>query len=173
MIRTAFSICFSNECHLCEVLFKYSLCFKASFATAAIEILTKTDIVLRRKEDIRGRRWRSSPPPREAVRKQKCIFQGKKCIFQSKNAFFRAKMHFSEFGNFRRLFLGCIGTSDSESRRIFQDFSKSTRSAFFCTVPNPNLQQNSLNLAGFRRFPQNFAKYRGNFSKIAKCCYNF
>ena len=66
---------------------------------------------------------------------RKMHFSGKKCIFHGKNAFFRAKMHFSEFGNFRRLFLGCIGTSDSESRRIFQDFSKSTRSAFFCTAP--------------------------------------
>ena len=55
-----------------------------------------------------------------------------------------------EFGNFRRLFLGCIDTSDSESRRIFQDFSKSTRSAFFCTAPDSNFQQNLAILLKFR-----------------------
>ena len=35
-----------------------------------------------------------------------------------------------------RLVLGCIDASDSESRRIFQHFLRSTRFAFLCTSPN-------------------------------------
>ena len=38
--------------------------------------------------------------------------------------------------NFNRLVLGCIDSYDSEQRRIFQHFSRSTRFAFFCTAPN-------------------------------------
>ena len=38
--------------------------------------------------------------------------------------------------NFERLVLVCIDASDSESRRIFQHFLRSTRSAFFCTALN-------------------------------------
>ena len=49
--------------------------------------------------------------------------------------------------NFGRLVLFCIDTSDDESWRIFQHFSRSTRSAFLCTASNPG----------------NFAKSRQNF----------
>ena len=41
---------------------------------------------------------------------------------------------FSE--NFRRFVLGCIDSYDCENRRILQIFSRSTRSAHFCTNPN-------------------------------------
>ena len=36
--------------------------------------------------------------------------------------------------NFGRLVLGCIDASDSERRRIFHHFSRSTRFAFRCTA---------------------------------------
>ena len=39
-----------------------------------------------------------------------------------------------ECPNFERLVLGCIDVSDSESRRIFQNFSRSTIFAYFCTA---------------------------------------
>ena len=73
--------------------------------------------------------------------------------------------------NFGRLVLSCIDVSDSESRRIFQDFSKSTRSAFFCTAPNSKFSQNfgillkyaqNLNFTKIAVIPQNFA----NFAEI-------
>ena len=38
--------------------------------------------------------------------------------------------------NFGRLVLGCVDTSDRESRRIFQHVSRSTRFGFFFTAPN-------------------------------------
>ena len=38
--------------------------------------------------------------------------------------------------NFGRSVLGCIEAYDSETRRIFQHFSKSTRCAFLCTTRN-------------------------------------
>ena len=47
--------------------------------------------------------------------------------------------HFGE--NFRGLVLGCMGTYDSESRRIFSHFSRSTRFAFLCTAQISNFQQ--------------------------------
>ena len=40
--------------------------------------------------------------------------------------------------NFRRLVLGCIDSYDSEQRRIFLHFSRSTRFAFFCTFGIPS-----------------------------------
>ena len=43
--------------------------------------------------------------------------------------------YFSRY--FRRLVLGCMDSYDSESRLIFEHFSKSTRSPFFCTAPTP------------------------------------
>ena len=42
----------------------------------------------------------------------------------------------SQIPNFPGLVLFCIDISDSESRRIFQHFHQSTRSAFFCSAPN-------------------------------------
>ena len=47
--------------------------------------------------------------------------------------------HFGE--NFRGLVLGCMGTYDSESRRIFSHFSRSTRFSFLCTAPHSNICQ--------------------------------
>ncbi len=41
----------------------------------------------------------------------------------------------SRFPNFPGLVLFCIDTSDSESRRIFQHFSRSTRLLDLCTAP--------------------------------------
>ena len=41
----------------------------------------------------------------------------------------------SRFPNFPGLVLFCIDTSDSESRRIFQHFSRSTRLLHLCTAP--------------------------------------
>ena len=78
--------------------------------------------------------------------------------------FCRVIWHFFRgFQDFRRLVLGCMDSYDSESRRIFQHFSRSTRCAFFCTAPNSeiygvanifikffvvdNIHQNLLNFA--------------------------
>ena len=55
--------------------------------------------------------------------------------------------------NFRQSVLGCIDSYDSENRRIFSGFSKSTRLAFFCSAPNSEFQQN-------------FAKFFAKISKI-------
>ena len=41
----------------------------------------------------------------------------------------------SQIPNFPGLVLFCIDTSDSESRRIFQHFSRSTRWSHLCTAP--------------------------------------
>ena len=43
--------------------------------------------------------------------------------------------------NFERLVLGCIDSYDSESRRIFQDFSRSTRFTFLCTAQTSKFQE--------------------------------
>ena len=43
--------------------------------------------------------------------------------------------------NFERLVLGCIDSYDSESRRIFQDFSRSTRFTFLCTAQTSTFQE--------------------------------
>ena len=70
--------------------------------------------------------------------------------------------------NFGRLVLSCIDVSDSESRRIFQHFSKSTRSAFFCTAPNSKISQNFGILL---KFAQHFAKIaviRQNLANFAE-----
>ena len=42
------------------------------------------------------------------------------------------------FANCRRLVLGCMDSYESEQRRIFLHFSRSTRFAFFCTAPISN-----------------------------------
>ena len=62
-----------------------------------------------------------------------------------------------ERANFRELVCGCIDTSDSEKRRIFQHFSRSTRLSLLRTAPNPKFQQK--NAAFFPHFCQNFAKF--------------
>ena len=43
--------------------------------------------------------------------------------------------------NFEGLVLGCIDSYDSESRRIFQDFSRSTRFTFLCTAQTSKFQE--------------------------------
>ena len=57
-----------------------------------------------------------------------------------------------ERANFRELVRGCIDTSDSEKRRIFQHFSRPTRFALFCTAPNLEIQLKML------RFSQEFLR---------------
>ena len=42
--------------------------------------------------------------------------------------------------NFERLVLGCIDSYDSEKRRIFQDFSRSTRFPCLCTAKTSKFQ---------------------------------
>ena len=73
--------------------------------------------------------------------------------------------------NFGRLVLSCIDVSDSESRRIFQDFSKSTRSAFFRTAPNLNFNEICNFLPNYGEFSKilhtNSAKSR-HFAKIVE-----
>ena len=70
--------------------------------------------------------------------------------------------------NFRRLILGCIDTSDSESRRIFQDFSKSTRSAFFCTAPNLNFSEICQSLPNYGDFCKFLRKFQQNPENLRK-----
>ena len=48
-----------------------------------------------------------------------------------------------ERANFGGLVLGCIDSYDSESRRIFSDFSRSTRFSRFRTAPNSKFRENS------------------------------
>ena len=93
-----------------------------------------------------------------------------------------------KWSNFRGLVLGCIDTSDSESRRIIQHFSRSTRFVFLCTATKSEvyemfvnifakskyLAENSQNrnqnqrffIPKFMKFHLNFAKFSHNFSKV-------
>ena len=64
--------------------------------------------------------------------------------------------------NFERLVIGCIDASDSESRRIFQDFSKSTRSAFFRTAPNLNFSEICQILPNYGDFCKILRKFQQN-----------
>ena len=57
--------------------------------------------------------------------------------------------------NFRRLVLGCIDSYDSESRRILQLFSRSTRLAHFCTAQTSKIRI---------KISRNFAKLNIEFS---------
>ena len=81
----------------------------------------------------------------------------------------RAMLRLTLFGrllkNFRRSVLGCIDSYDSESRRIFQHFSRSTRFAILCTALNPgNLQ----NLVNFSRFFHEFLQKLHLFCQIRR-----
>ena len=71
--------------------------------------------------------------------------------------------------NFRRLVLCCIDSYDSEQRRIFLHFSRSTRFASFCTAAISNfadlLQFFSRKCSGFSGFLQFFAKFLRDFNK--------
>ena len=53
--------------------------------------------------------------------------------------------------NFRRLVLFCMDSYDSESRRIFQHFSRSTRLAYFCTAQTSKFH---------KKISHNFAKLK-------------
>ena len=76
--------------------------------------------------------------------------------------------------NFRRSVLGRIdASSDSESRRIFQHFSRSTRSVYLCTAPTLKNQLQFVNLFAKLNieysisciFSWNFAILKPNFRK--------
>ena len=69
--------------------------------------------------------------------------------------------------NFRRLVLGCIDSYDSEQRRIFLHFSRSTRLAFFCTAPISNFADvYQFFRENFRIF-SDFCKFLLNFRAIS------
>ena len=62
-----------------------------------------------------------------------------------------------ERANFGGLVLGCIDSYDSESRRIFSDFSRSTRFSPLRTALNPKFQEKLAKK--FSYFCRNFAKF--------------
>ena len=86
--------------------------------------------------------------------------------------------------NFGGLVLCCIDSYDSESRRIFQHFSRSTRFTILCTAQISKFQQKIVQIFGvmktfFRFFPmnlaifppkfhQNLSEFRENVQKMAK-----
>ena len=80
-----------------------------------------------------------------------------------------------ERANFGGLVLGCIDSYDSESRRIFSDFSRSTRFSPLRTALDPKFQQKLAkissyfyrNFAKFAKFRSNFAKFQRNFAGIS------
>ena len=53
--------------------------------------------------------------------------------------------------NFERLVLGCMDSYDSESRRILQHFSRSTRLAYLCTAQTSKFH---------KKISHNFAKLK-------------
>ena len=64
--------------------------------------------------------------------------------------------------NFERLVLICMDSYDSESRRILQHFSRSTRFAFLCTAQISNFQQKNFVFfffAFFRKISRKFSKF--------------
>ena len=75
----------------------------------------------------------------------------------------------SECDHFGGLVLGCIDSYDSESRRIFSDFSRSTRFSPLRTALNPKFQQKLAKLFSyFAEISQNFAIFRSNFAKFQR-----
>ena len=75
--------------------------------------------------------------------------------------------------NFRRLVLGCIDSYDSEQRRIFQHFSRSTRFAFFCTARisifadvSQFLRKNFRILSDFCKILLDFCEISAKINKI-------
>ena len=75
---------------------------------------------------------------------------------------YRGPPHFGE--NFRGLVLGCMGTYDSESWRIFSHFSRSTRFPFLCTARHSNICHFLLSFLQF--VPSNFFFFE-NFESIS------
>ena len=71
---------------------------------------------------------------------------------------------------FGRLVLRCIDVSDSETRRIFQDFHQSTRFAFFCPVSNSNFSKNSWFCWNFQflQNPRKFAEILQNLANVGE-----
>ena len=77
-----------------------------------------------------------------------------------------------ERANFGGLVLGCIDSYDSESRRIFHDFSRSTRFSPLRTALNPKFQQKLAKnfpyfLQKFRKILLNFIQILLNFNEIS------
>ena len=72
--------------------------------------------------------------------------------------------HFGE--NFRGLVLGCMGTYDSESRRILSHFSRSTRFPFLCTAPHSNMEYLLTFRFYFTIFPSSFFFFK-HFESIS------
>ena len=75
-------------------------------------------------------------------------------------------------GKLGGLVLGCIEASDSESRRIFHDFSRSTRFSPLRTALNPKFQQKLAKnfpyfLQKFRKILLNFVQILLNFNEIS------
>ena len=71
--------------------------------------------------------------------------------------------------NFERLVLGCIDSYDSESRRIFQDFSRSTRFTFLCTAQTSKFQENFFKKV--KKFDDFFLNFLGlSGGKECKSC---
>ena len=127
------------------------------------------------------------------------ILKNQKCIFSLKNAFLLPKwlppapagvrdggageggqfpkiyqVLLVNFGKFWQTLQGSFSAVSTfliaRLGAFFRIFQKLQDLHSFCTAPNQTFQQNSPNFAGFRRFSQNFVKFRGNLSKIAKCC---
>ena len=81
--------------------------------------------------------------------------------------------------NFERLVLSCMDSYDSGSRRIFSDFSRSTRSSYFVTAQISKFQRETVQifdrmkmkfhfslLIGFFEISMNFAIFRRNFNEF-------
>ena len=62
-----------------------------------------------------------------------------------------------ERANFGGLVLGCIESYDSESKRIFSDFSRSTRFSPLRTALNPKFQQKLAKISSY--FYRIFTKF--------------
>ena len=76
--------------------------------------------------------------------------------------------------NFGRLVLSCIDASDSESRRIFQHFSRSTRFACLCTAPDSKFPLFFINnLKIFSSTFLNFAIFISSSSFFQRILMNF
>ena len=76
---------------------------------------------------------------KRSIRRQVQSIVIRSIVIKWPRALLQGTPHFGE--NFRGLVLGCMGTYDSESRRIFSHFSRSTRFSFLCTAPHSNICQ--------------------------------
>ena len=79
------------------------------------------------------------------------------------------ELSFRSASNSRRLVLGCIDSYDSEQRRIFLHFSRSTRFASFCTILISEILQICVKiLLIFAEISQKFSKILQKSKKIRK-----